>query len=34
VQANQFLIVSDGEGTLIDPAGNMTYNALLVAMGK
>lgn len=34
VQANQFLIVSDGEGALIDPAGNMTYNALLVAMQR
>lgn len=33
VQANQFLIVSDGEGALIDPAGNMTYNALVMAMG-
>ncbi len=32
VQANQFLIVSDGEGALIDPAGNMTYNALIMAM--
>lgn len=32
VQANQFLIVSDGEGALIDPAGNMTYNALVMAM--
>ena len=34
VQANQFLIVSDGEGALIDPAGNMTYNALLLAIQK
>lgn len=34
VQANQFLIVSDGEGALIDPAGNMTYNALIMAMHK
>lgn len=34
VQANQFLVISDGEGTLIDPAGNMTYNALLMAMGR
>jgi flavorubredoxin len=32
VQCNQFLIVSDGEGALIDPAGNMTYNALLMEM--
>jgi flavorubredoxin len=34
VQANQFLIVSDGEGALIDPAGNMTYNALVIGMSK
>jgi flavorubredoxin len=34
VQANQFLIVSDGEGALIDPAGNMTYNALFLAVQK
>lgn len=34
VQANQFLIVSDGEGALIDPAGNMTYNALFLAIQK
>jgi flavorubredoxin len=34
VQANQFLIVTGGEGALIDPAGNMTYNALIVSMNK
>jgi len=34
VQANQFLIVTDGEGALIDPSGNMTYPALLMAMHK
>lgn len=34
VQANQFLIVTDGEGALIDPAGQMTYNALIVGMQK
>lgn len=34
VQANQFLIVTGGEGLLIDPAGNMTYNALIMAMAK
>ena len=34
IQANQFLIVSDGEGALVDPAGNMTYNALLMAMQR
>lgn len=34
VQANQFLIVDGGHGALIDPGGNMTYNALLMAMQK
>ena len=34
VQANQFLIVSDGEGALIDPSGNITYNSLLLEMQK
>lgn len=32
VQANQFLIVDSGHGALIDPGGNMTYNALRMAM--
>jgi len=26
--------VSDGQGALIDPGGNMTYNALMLGMGK
>jgi flavorubredoxin len=34
VQSNQFLIVTDGHGALLDPGGNMTYNALMVGMGK
>jgi flavorubredoxin len=34
VQANQFLIVSGRDGALIDPAGNMTYNALIMGMAK
>ena len=34
VQSNQFLIVTDGHGALIDPGGNMTYSALMIAMGK
>jgi len=34
VQSNQFLIVTDGHGALIDPGGNMTYNALMMGMGK
>jgi flavorubredoxin len=34
VQANQFLIVSQKEGALIDPSGNMTFNALSLAILK
>jgi flavorubredoxin len=34
VQANQFLISDNGHGALVDPGGNMTYNALLMAMQK
>lgn len=34
VQANQFLIVNNGEGVLIDPGGNMTYNELSLTMRK
>ena len=34
VQCNQFLIADNGHGALIDPGGNMTYNALLMGMQK
>lgn len=34
VQANQFLIVDNGEGALIDPSGNMTYNGLIMGMSS
>jgi flavorubredoxin len=34
VQSNQFLIADSGHGALLDPGGNMTYNALLMAMQK
>ena len=34
VQANQFLIVNNGEGVIIDPGGNMTYNELSLTMRK
>lgn len=34
VQANQFLIVSDGEGAMIDPSGNLIHNALVLGMHK
>ncbi len=32
VQSNQFLVVDDHVGALIDPGGNMTYNGLFMAM--
>lgn len=34
VQCNQFLLVDHQHGALIDPGGNMTYNALLMGMQK
>ncbi len=34
VQCNQFLISDNGHGALIDPGGNLTYNALLMAMQR
>ena len=34
VQCNQFLVVDNGHGALIDPGGNMTYNGLLMDMQK
>ncbi|MDD5296866.1 MAG: MBL fold metallo-hydrolase [Rhodocyclaceae bacterium] len=34
VQSNQFLIADNGHGALLDPGGNMTYNALLMGMQK
>lgn len=34
VQCNQFLIVDGDHGALIDPGGNMTYNALLMGMQR
>lgn len=34
VQSNQFLIVDNGHGALIDPGGNMTHAALLMAMER
>jgi flavorubredoxin len=34
VQSNQFLIVDNGHGAIIDPGGNMTYNGLRVAMNE
>nr|MBL8412661.1 FprA family A-type flavoprotein [Dechloromonas sp.] len=32
VQCNQFLVVDNGHGALIDPGGNMTYTGLLMDM--
>lgn len=34
VQCNQFLIADNGRGALIDPGGNMSYNALLMEMQR
>lgn len=34
VQSNQFLVVNDGKGVLLDPGGVLTYNELFVAMSK
>ncbi|HWV18588.1 MAG TPA: MBL fold metallo-hydrolase [Rhodocyclaceae bacterium] len=34
VQCNQFLIANQGRGALIDPGGNMSYNALLMEMQR
>ena len=34
VQSNQFLIVDDGHGAVIDPGGNMAYSELYLAMTR
>lgn len=34
VQSNQFLIVQDGNGILLDPGGVLTYNELFLSMSK
>jgi flavorubredoxin len=34
VQSNQFLVVDHGHGALIDPGGNVTYNALVMALSR
>lgn len=34
VQANQFLLVNNGRGILLDPGGNMTYNELYMRMNQ
>lgn len=34
VQSNQFLIIRDGQGILLDPGGVLTYNELFVTMGR
>ncbi|MBE7563661.1 MULTISPECIES: MBL fold metallo-hydrolase [Acidithiobacillus] len=34
IQANQFLIVHNGEGMLLDPGGNLTYKNLLAEMAS
>ncbi|WP_374406637.1 MBL fold metallo-hydrolase [Hydrogenophaga sp.] len=34
VQANQFLVIDDDQGAIIDPGGNMAYNELLLTIGR
>lgn len=34
IQCNQFLIVDDGHGALLDPGGNMTHSGLLMGMQR
>lgn len=34
VQANQFLVIDEQQGAIIDPGGNMAYNELLLTVGK
>lgn len=34
VQANQFLIVDDGTGAIIDPGGNLAFNELFMGMAQ
>jgi len=34
IQANQFLLVDNGEGMLVDPGGNLTYRHLLADMAN
>ena len=34
VQANQFLIVDDDTGAIIDPGGNLAFNELFMGMSK
>lgn len=34
VQANQFLIVDDDTGAIIDPGGNLAFNELFMGMTK
>jgi flavorubredoxin len=34
VQSNQFLIVDDGTGAIIDPGGNLAYSELYLAMTR
>lgn len=34
VQSNQFLVIDNGRGALIDPGGHMTYNPLSIEVGR
>ena len=34
IQANQFLIVNNGEGAIIDPGGNLSFNELYMSLSR
>lgn len=34
IQANQFLIVNNGEGAIIDPGGNLSFNELFMSLSR
>ena len=34
VQSNQFLIVDNGTGAVIDPGGNLAFNELFLCMSR
>lgn len=34
IQANQFLIVDNGEGAIIDPGGNLSFNELFMSLSQ
>lgn len=34
VQANQFLVIDNGTGAIIDPGGNLAFNELFLGMSR